>query len=127
MNSYINNLFTLALAMGFIFLTCKDQEAEKKIDANLRMQINNLQQTSRLDQTISIVFKTNETLTDLHKSVLKKQNINITANIGNIYTATLPANELYNLAKMKFVESIQGSRQLKIHPVDSLKRLDNTK
>lgn len=123
MNSLANYLFALLFTLFFVFLNCKDPEVERKIDANLRLQIKNLHATSQLDQSISIVFKTNETLTDLHKTVLKDKNINITANIGNIYTANLPASALYDLAKMKFVESIQGSREVKLHPVDSLKKI----
>jgi len=123
LNSLVNYISALLFILFFVFLTCKDPEIERKIDANLRLQIKNLHATSQLDQNISIVFKTNETLTDLHKTVLKDKNINITANIGNIYTANLPASALYDLAKMRFVESIQGSREVKIHPVDSLKRI----
>lgn len=101
--------------------SCKDPEAEKKIDAHLRLQIKTLQENAQLDKTLSILFKATEDLTDLHKSVLENKGVKITANIGRIYTATLPARFLYDLAKMKFVESIQGSREFKIHPLDSLK------
>jgi len=123
LSSHISTLLMLLFTTVFIFFACKDPGVEKKIDANLRLQLTTLKQTSQLDQNISVVFKTNEALTDLHKTVLQKQGINITANIGNIYTAKLPASSLYDLAKMKFVESIQGSRQVKIHPVDSLEKI----
>jgi len=103
------------------FQSCNDPEVERKIDAHLRLQIKNLNEASQLDKTISIVFKSNEQLTDLHREVLKNKGIEIVANIGSIYTAKLPANSLYDLAKMKFVESIQGAREFKAHPVDSLK------
>jgi len=103
------------------FQSCNDPEVERKIDAHLRLQIKNLNEASQLDKTISIVFKSNEQLTDLHREVLKNKGIEIVANIGLIYTAKLPANSLYDLAKMKFVESIQGAREFKAHPVDSLK------
>ena len=101
--------------------SCKDPEVERKIDAHLRLQIKTLQEASQLDKTISIVFKSNEQLTDLHREVLQNNGIKIVANIGSIYTAKLPASSLYDLAKMKFVESIQGAREFKAHPVDSLK------
>lgn len=122
MNSNIYYLFAIFLIVIFTILSCKDPEVERKIDAHLRLQIKTLQETSQLDKTLSIVFKSNEHLTDLHRDVLQKKGIEIIANIGYIYTAKLPARSLYDLAKMKFVVSIQGSREVKIHPVDSLKK-----
>ena len=119
MNSNTHFLFTIFFVLAFTVLTCKDPEAERKIDANLRMKIKTLDEGSQLDQTISIVFKSNEALTDLHREVLQKKGVQIVANIGQIYTAKLPACSLYDLAKMRFVESIQGSQELKIHPPDS--------
>jgi len=111
--------------MLFLFVlmisSCKDPEVERKIDAHLKMQIQNLKDTSQLDKTIAIVFKSNEQLTDLHREMLNNKGIAIVANIGSIYTAKLPARSLYDLAKMRFVESIQGSREVKAQPVDSLK------
>lgn len=119
MNSTIHYLFIVFIMLVFTTLSCKDPEAERKIDAQLRLQIKTLNETAQLDKTISIVFKSNEPLTDLHRQVLKDKGIVINANIGQIYTAKLPARSLYDLAKMKFVESIQGSRELKIQSVDS--------
>lgn len=121
MNSHIWHILALFFILIFIAISCKDPEIERKIDAHLRLQIKTLTASSQLDNNISIVFKTNEELTDEHKNVLQKQNINITANIGYIYTATLPARALYDLAKMRCVESIQGSRELTIQPPDTLK------
>ena len=117
-NFYFLIIFLIAVGT---FQSCKDPEVERKIDAHLRLQIKNLNEASQLDKIISIVFKSNEQLTDLHREVLKNKGIEIVANIGSIYTAKLPANSLYDLAKMKFVESIQGAREFKAHPVDSLK------
>lgn len=116
------NYFIAMLSLVFLVLySCKDPEVERKIDAPLKLQIKTLQETDQLDKPLSILFKTTEDLTDMHKSVFENKGIKITANIGRIYTATLPARMLYDLAKMKFVESIQGSREFKIQPFDSLK------
>lgn len=123
LNSHITHFFMLLSIPIFMLSSCKDPEMEKKIDARLRLQIKTLKESSQLDKNISIVFKTNMPLTDLHKSVLQKKCIKIIANIGHIYTAKLPARFLYDLAKMKFVESIQGSREFNAHPVDSLKQI----
>jgi hypothetical protein len=123
LNSNIYYLFTFFIILIFGTLSCKDQEVDRKIDAQLRIQIKTLYEASQLDKTISIVFKSNETLTDLHRQVLKDKGIEINANIGQIYTAKLPARSLYDLANMKFVESIQGSRELKIQSVDSLNQV----
>ena len=114
-------LFTMLVVFLLTIIFCKDPEVERKIDAHLRLQVKELKEASQLDKTISIVFKSNEQLTDLHREVLQNKGIKIVANIGSIYTAKLPANSLYDLAKMKFVESIQGAREFKAHPVDSLK------
>ena len=92
---------------------------ERKIDANLQFKMKSLKESARLDENVSVVFKTNETLTDQHKAVLQKKGIRVMANIGNIYTATLPVRKVYDLAKMRFVESIQGSKEFKAHPIDS--------
>jgi hypothetical protein len=105
--------------LSFFLLMCKDPEAERKIDPYLRLQIKNLKATAQLENSISVVFKTNEQLTDEHKAVLEKKGISITGNIGNIYTAKLPASAVYDLARMRFTESIQGSREMKAHPRDS--------
>ena len=123
MRSTIHFLFTSFCIFILMILSCKDPEVERKLDASLRLQIKTLHEDSQLDQIISIVFKSNEALTDLHREVLQKKGIQIIANIGQIYTAKLPARSLYDLAKMRFVESIQGSRELRIHPADSLKQV----
>lgn len=119
MNSAIHHLVTIFAIALLMILSCKDPVVEKKLDASLRLQIKQLHDTAQLDQTISIVFKSTEALTDLHREVLQKKGIQIIANIGQIYTAKLPAKSLYDLAKMRFVESIQGSRELKIQSPDS--------
>ena len=111
----------ICFILCIIFLTCKD--AEKKIDANLKLNIKNLKETSRLDQNLYIVFKVNEDITDLHLQVLRKNKVKIIANIGNIYTASLPAKKVYNLAKLKFVEYIQGSKEKSATPIDSTKTI----
>ncbi|MDZ7330874.1 MAG: hypothetical protein ONB13_08750 [candidate division KSB1 bacterium] len=119
MNSPHSISIALLLMIFTAIQSCRDPEVEQKLDADLRLQVKALHEQRQLDQTISVVFKSIEPLTDLHREVLKKQGIEIMANIGQIYTAKLPARSLYDLAKMRFVESIQGSRQLKIQPPDS--------
>ncbi len=122
----MNTHFSYLTALLLIFIaiqSCRDPEVEQKVDADLRLQVKALYEQRQLDQSISVVFKSFEPLTDLHREVLKKQGIEIMANIGQIYTAKLPARSLYDLAKMRFVESIQGSRQLKIEPPDSTEQI----
>ena len=123
MNSNIYYFITLFGVLVIATLSCKDPEVERKIDAQLRMQIKMLIEADQLDRTLSIVFKSNGPLTDLHRQVLKDKGIEINANIGQIYTAKLQAQSLYDLAKMRFVESIQGSREVKIQSVDSLNQV----
>ncbi len=119
MNSRLFMISIVISILSFFLLMCRDPEAERKIDPYLRLQIKNLKATAQLDNSISVVFKTNEQLTDEHKAVLAKKGISITGNIGNIYTAKLPASAVYDLAKMRFTESIQGSREMKAHPKDT--------
>ena len=118
-----NYLIVMILALIAMLNACKDPEVERKIDVHLRLHIKSLQESNQLDRSISIVFKSNEELTDLHKEVLQKKGIKIVANIGHIYSATLPAKSLYDLAKMRFVQSIQGSREFQIHPSDSVRKI----
>ena len=115
-----SRLYAILIIVSMLcLLVCKDPAVEQKIDPQLRLQLKNMKANSQLDNSISIVFKTNEQLTDAHKTVLEKKGILITGNIGNIYTAKLPARSLYDLAKMRFTESIQGSREMRAHPRDS--------
>ena len=92
-----------------VLFFCKDIEIEKKIDANLRLKLKNQKTVSQLNQKLTIVFKVNEDLTDLHTQVLNRIDVKIIANIGHIYTATIPARNIIDLARMKFVTYIQSS------------------
>ena len=120
MNSRLIIIIIAMSILSAVLLMCKDPEVERKIDPYLRLQIKNLKATAQLENSLSVVFKTNEQLTDEHKTVLEKKGILITGNIGNIYTARMPARAVYDLAKMRFTESIQGSREMKAHPRDSV-------
>ena len=115
--------FSLILLFCLTFFFCKDIETEKKIDPNLKLRIKNLNETSQLDQNVSVVFKVNEKITDLHLQVLRNNKVKIIANIGHIYTASLPARKIYGLAKMKFVDYIQSSRKYKATPEDSTRAI----
>jgi len=109
----------VVLLFCFIFVFCKDLETEKKIDPALKLYLKNQQNEDKLNQPITIIFKVNEELTDLHLQVLRRKKVNVIANIGHIYTASLPQKNILALAKLKFVDYIQGSRKLKTTPKDS--------
>ena len=113
-------LIILFFAM-FVLIGCKEVKWAKKVDPDLRLKLKNLEKTSELDKNLTILFRVNEPLSELHHSVLQRKKIKIIANIGPIYTATLPAKNVIDLAKMKFVDYIQGSKKLKAHPNDSTK------
>ncbi|OQX95700.1 hypothetical protein B6I21_04055 [candidate division KSB1 bacterium 4572_119] len=104
----------------FLFYGCKEPELGKKVDPGLKLKIQNLHKASKLDQNITVLFKANEPLTDLHHSVLTQKKIKIKASIGHIHTAIMPASAIYDLAKMKFIDSIQGSKKFEAHSSDSL-------
>ena len=122
-NYHFFKKISLILLFCSTFFFCKDIETEKKIDPNLKLRIKNLNETSQLDQKLSVVFKVNEDITDLHRQLLRKNEVKIIANIGHIYTASLPARKIYDLAKMKFVDYIQSSREYKANPEDSTRAI----
>ena len=105
--------FLLILAPLILITSCKDPEVEKKIDPNLKSELMKLKEAKQLDNNITILFKVNEKLTEVHHIMLEKNNVVINANIGNIYTAVMPARSVYDFAKMRFVEYIQGQKRLK--------------
>lgn len=117
-NTFLKLNYILGILMLFAF-SCKDADFERKVDPGLKLQLKHLKEASQLDNKLPVLFKVTETLTEAHKSFLKEKNIKIIANIGPIYTAALPARSVYDLAKMKFVETIQSSRTLKATPADS--------
>ena len=117
---FFKKLSVLLLFCSILFF-CKDIESEKKIDPGLRLHIKNQQTASQLNRPIIIVFKVNEEITDLHLQVLRRNKVKIIANIGHIYTASLPARKIFDLAKMKFVDYIQGSKKLKATSRDTTK------
>lgn len=115
----LNTISLMLFVLIFCIVRCKDPETEKKIDANLKAELIRLKNTSQLEQRITILFKVNEELTELHHAVLKKNGVEIGANIGHIYTGTIPAKSVYKFAKMRFVDYVQGKKILKAHPADS--------
>lgn len=117
-------IYLIALVTIFLmFAQCKDPAVEKKIDAHLRRKMLVLKESAQSETSVAVVFKTSETLTEQHKIVLQKKGIHVMAGIGNIYSATLPAKSVYDLAKMKFVESIQGSKEFQIPPTDTTRTI----
>jgi len=117
----------VVLICCLILSFCKEVEIEKKIDPNLRLHLNNLKSASQLDQKITIIFKVNENITDSQHQVLRKHEIKVVSNIGHIYTASLPARKIPDLANMKFVEYIQSSKKFKTTTRDTTKQLPTLK
>lgn len=112
----MNNIIKILFLIVIFFLNgCKEPKVEQKIDPNLKAELIRLKKTSQLTRQITILFKVNEELTDLHYLILKKKGVKISANIGNIYTATIPAKSIYDLAKMRFIDYVQGQKRLKAH------------
>jgi hypothetical protein len=106
---------------------CKEVEIEKKIDPNLRLHLKNQKSASQRDQHITIIFKVNENITDSQLQLLHKTDINIISNIGSIYTASLPARKVLDLAKMKFIEYLQSPKKFKATNRDTTKQLPTLK
>ena len=101
------------------FLGCKDPKVIKKIDQSLRVELAQLKENSQMEKRIAVVFRVNEELTDLHHLVLERESVKIIAHIGDIFTGTVPAKNVYNVAKFRFVEYVQGQRTFRTAPIDS--------
>ncbi len=109
-------LLCLLFAFGF---ACKDPDVLKKMDENLKAELKRLSDAKQLDRQISIVIRTNEALTDTHLEVLKREGVEVSANIGNIYTITLPAKNLRGVARLKFIDFLQGQKTFRTSPPQS--------
>ena len=107
------------MIISIAFSGCRDKNAERKIDANLKTRLLQLKETNDLDKRVTILFRINEDLTELHHEVMENKGVEISTNIGSIYTATIPAKSIYGFAKMRFIDYIQGQTTLKTHPADS--------
>ncbi|MCI0513956.1 hypothetical protein L0128_12140 [candidate division KSB1 bacterium] len=106
-------LLIFSIILIAVGANCYDPAAERKIDPYLKLKIEQLAARSQLEQPILILFKSSEELNETHLQVLQKKKIQIQANIGNIYTATTTAQGISELAKMRFVLSIEPSKELK--------------
>ncbi len=102
-----------------LLITCKDPDVIKKLDAGLKVELKRRHETNQLDERISVVLRVNEEITDLHHQVLEAKGVKISANIGYIYTATLPAKQVYEVAKFRFVDYVQGQKKFRTFPSDS--------
>lgn len=115
----ISCLFIAFLIATVYIAGCRDSEAEQKIDGNLKSQLLHYKQKKELDKRIAILFKINEDLTKSHYEMLEDRGVEIDAKIGSIYTATVPAKQVYDLAKMRFITYIQGQSKSSIQRPDS--------
>jgi hypothetical protein len=114
-------MFYAGIWCCLVFLFCKEAGIEKKFDPNLRLKLRNMSQVAPSDQSILIVFKMNEKITDKHKEIFEQNGVHLIANIGQICTANVPAQKIIDLAKMKFVDYIQSSRNFETASSDSIK------
>ncbi len=112
-------LFSFLISL-FLLISCKEEkEISQKLSPDLRSTLIDLEKSGQKEKPIVVVFRVSEDLTQLHYDVLKRKKIKILANIGPIYTASLPAEKVIDLAKMKFVDHIQGERTFKTTPRDT--------
>ncbi|MFZ5516384.1 MAG: hypothetical protein ACOY90_07080 [Candidatus Zhuqueibacterota bacterium] len=121
-NLIFRSRYLIAIFLVSVF-SCKDADFEKKVDPGLKLQLQQLKQAGQLNTRIPVIFKVNEPIGEEHKAFLSNRDIKIMANIGTIYTASVPAHAVYDLSKMKFVETIQSSRTVKATPSDSLGKI----
>lgn len=105
-------LFFLTLLIAVCLNNCKEEELDYKIDPSLRLEIKRLAKLNELDKELLVLLKVNEDLTDAHRVVLKKHDVSIIADIAHIHTAAIPAKSINKLAKLRFIDSIEASRDL---------------
>ncbi len=102
----------IALLLGFIFMDCNDPNANRKIDPYLKVIFENIVENSQTEKKIQIMFKINDELSEAHKKVLEKKGVILQANLGNICTASATMKSVYELAQLRFVTSIEASKEL---------------
>ncbi|MBN2008507.1 hypothetical protein JW960_04080 [candidate division KSB1 bacterium] len=102
-----------------ILAGCRDPKVVQKMDGNLKAELKQLHETGHLDERIPILFRINEKFTDMHREVLEQKGVKISAHIGDLYTATVPANKVYDIAKFRFVDYVQGQKNFKTQRADS--------
>lgn len=101
------------LLIGLILASCRDPVAERKIDPYLKLKMAEMKKNQELDQKIPILFKVTDELSQTHKVVLEKKGVEIKASIAHLYTASATPVAIYELAKMRFVASIEASKELR--------------
>lgn len=102
----------LLLSIGFILMNCNDPNANRKIDPYLKLIFEDMQEKAQAEKKIPIIFKINDELTDAHKKVLEKKGVVLQANLGNICTANATMKSVYELAQLRFVASIEPSKEV---------------
>jgi hypothetical protein len=100
------------ILIGLVLLRCNDPNANRKIDPYLKVIIENMVENSQTDKKIQLIFKINDELSDAHKKVLEKKGITLQATLGNICTASATMKSVYELAQLRFVTSIEPSKEL---------------
>jgi len=107
----MRNLYFAFLLLNLILAGCRNPAAERKIDPYLKIKMAEMAGKNELDQKIPILFRVTDELTPTHKMVLQKKGIEIKANIAHIYTASATPKAIYDLAGLRFVDSIEASKE----------------
>ena len=102
----------IVLLIGFMLMDCNDPNANRKIDPYLKVILEYMVENSQTEKKIQIIFKINDELSEAHKKVLEKKGVILQANLGNICTASAPMKSVYELAQLRFVTSIEASKEL---------------
>lgn len=94
-------------------MNCKEKKLSPKIDPYLYLELKKLSEAKELDKAILVLLKVNEDLTDIHKAILEKHNVSLQANIAHIYTASMPAKSIHKVAKLRFIDYIEATKDLR--------------
>jgi hypothetical protein len=108
----MKKVIVVLLLLGIIPAGCRNPAAERKIDPYLKIKMAEMLEKNQLDQKIPILFRVTDELSPTHKMILQKNGVEIKANIAHIYTASATPEAIYNLANMRFVDTIEASKEL---------------
>lgn len=82
-------------------------EAARKLDPALQSRLLNLEQTNRLDETLTVVLGLKSPLSESEREQLQRAEVTIRSTMGTVVTALVPAKRVPQVASLGFVARIE--------------------
>lgn len=101
----------LMAVVALLFGCRPDPEAEKKINPYLKIWMQELTETERQTEVISVLFKINDDLTENHYAWFRNNGIEIKAQIDLLCAAQTNAIGIYKLSSQRFVINVAPSKE----------------